>query len=166
MREVGFSRSCKIVRLQRTGTNGEGRKSILIVTACVVSSIPSTFPCPVTVPQHQGTSHRVFVIGLLTGTLATGHLGTEQQINFPFCAHRSAELSELPGPQMVRSLTPRAWSDGVHAPSHGHVPLTRPRERAQEGSDVCKGRDHPHAVGLWLTHVASHFGQMFKSRYF
>ena len=47
--------------------------------------------------SHQGTRDKVFVIGLLTGTLARGHLGTEQQINFPFCVHCSAELSQLPG---------------------------------------------------------------------
>lgn len=99
LRFVGFSSSCEIIRLQRTGTNGEGSKWILVVTFCVVSSSPPDFPVPSGV-RHQRMRHRLlFVIGLLTGTLARGHLGTEQRIKFVFCVHCSAQLLESPGTQ-------------------------------------------------------------------
>lgn len=90
--------------------------------------------------RNRGTRDEVFVVGLLTGTLARGHLGTEQQINFPFCVHCTAESSQLPGtPNGCGHLLPGpGWQSAFY------LIAKSPHEAHWEGSgreQVLQGRE-------------------------
>lgn len=135
---------------------GKGRKSTLIVT--FHGAVPPDFPVPWW--RDQGKRHRVFVTGLLPGTLAGGHLlSSKSTLHVVFMAELGYHSCLAPRHCGHSLLKPRVT---LPLPS----PLPEPTERAQEESNVCKDRDQPHTVGLWGPHVASHFGQVVKSHDF
>lgn len=123
-------------------------------------SSPPDFPAPWWI-ENQGTRPRVFVLGLLTGALARGHtLALSSKSTRIVCSLFSSVITAAWHPDRCGHflLKPRVTVQPVTAKS-----LTWPTDRAREGSKVCKDWDQTHTVGLWLTHVASHFGQMFGS---
>lgn len=106
LRLVGFSSSWKTLGLQRTGTNGEGRKWTLAMIFCVI--LPSRFPAPWQIEGPRDEA-RVFVLGLLTATLARGHtlaLSSKSTLHFVLIAQLS--YHSCLAPRLLWSLSPKA----------------------------------------------------------
>lgn len=141
---------------------GRGKKIDSSCDSLCGQLILSRSPCPVVERGTKDEAHGV-CHWLADWDMGKGPPLREQQINFAFCVHCPAGLSQLLGPRVGVPL--RAWPDRGLSASHCTSPSLSPQRGLRKGTGL-QSRDQPHTAGLWLTHVGPHFGETFKLHYF